>query len=76
MILDKDTNPKQKGYFIGALILQEINASKMSSFDFFDLYEAVKAKNPVSMNLFSLSLDWLFLLELISHEKGSIKKCF
>ena len=41
MILDKDTNPKQKGYFIGALILQEINASKESFFDFFDLDSGV-----------------------------------
>ena len=45
--------------------------------DFFDVYQKFSAFEGVSINLFSLTLDWLYLLGVIDNsEKGFIRKCF
>ena len=42
-----------------------------------DLYSLVKNKKEITINLYSLTLDWLFILGLVvKTKKGKIKKCF
>ncbi len=77
MILGKDINPKKQIYYISALILNELKNTKSTEFDFFDIFSSLKRKeNDITINLYSLSLDWLFLLGAIKKDKNRLIKCF
>jgi len=76
MIVDKDTSPKRKIYYLGAKVLEVIVSENKSSFDFFSVFESLNKKEKTSIGLFNLTLDWLFLLGAIKLENKSIKKCF
>ncbi len=76
MIIGKDINPKKQIYYLSALILNEINTIERNYFDFFDIYHRIKSKEGISINLYSLSLDWLFLLGAIKKDKNRLMKCF
>ncbi|WP_350339780.1 ABC-three component system middle component 6 [Hwangdonia lutea] len=76
MILNKDINPEHSLYFIGSLILSELTNSKNEKFDFLELYRGIQNSQTVSMNIFTLSLDWLYLNGIVDIDKGKIKKCF
>jgi len=77
MILGKDVNPKKQIYYISALVLNELKHFEGMEFDFFDIYHSLKAKEKeISINLYSLSLDWLFLLGAIKKENNRLIKCF
>lgn len=77
MILGKDINPKKQIYYISALILSELKNSKSTEFDFFEIFSSLKLKeNDITINLYSLSLDWLYLLGAIKKDKNRLIKCF
>ncbi|MDC9723386.1 MAG: hypothetical protein PSN34_11550 [Urechidicola sp.] len=73
MILNKDINPEYSLYHVGSHILETlIEMDKKSSFS--DLYNSVYSKNKTTVNLFSLALDWLYVIDAIFlDEKGSIR---
>ncbi len=68
MITSKEINPKNSLYYIGGLILHEL-ADDDTGTEFFDLYDLVNKKHEVSLKLFILALDWLFLIDLIDTVK-------
>lgn len=76
MILNKDINPAHSLYFIGSLVINELTISESKNFDFLELYRSIQNSQRVSMNIFTLSLDWLYLNGVIDINKGKIKKCF
>lgn len=76
MILGKDIHPQRKIYYLGAIVIEILKSTNNEGDDFFSLYEQVSKKEKISMNLFALTLDWLFVLGLIEHKKGLIQKCF
>jgi hypothetical protein len=76
MILGKDIHPERKIYYIGSLVLKVLKATPQKTIDFFHIYQKVNESRKVSMRLFILTLDWLFLLGLIKTDKGCIIKCF
>ncbi|MFD0992250.1 ABC-three component system middle component 6 [Tenacibaculum geojense] len=76
MILNKDINPEHSLYFIGSLILNELISSRNEKFDYLELYRGIQNNHVVSMNIFTLSLDWLYLNGVVDIDKGKIKKCF
>ena len=76
MIVSSDIHPQKKIYYIGALIIKELKSIESKEFDFFHLYTSLKEKENISMNLFSLSLDWLFLLGAIDKKKNKLVVCF
>ncbi len=76
MIIGKDIHPERKIYYIGALIIGILKKVPDDNFEFFDIYQKLNQSEKVSMKLFALTLDWLFLLGVISRDKGSIRKCF
>ena len=50
---------------------------KKKEIDYMELYQLFNKKQEVTINLYSLTLDWLFILGLINKgENGKIKKCF
>jgi len=77
MIISKDINPERDLYYLGAKVIEILSGESGESVDFFDVYKKLNATERVSINLYSLTLDWLFLLGVIDNsEKGDIQKCF
>ena len=59
---------EKKGY------LQKKNNKEI---DYMHLYSLVNNEMELTINLYSLTLDWLFILGLVvKAENGKIKKCF
>jgi len=77
MIVSKDINPERDFYYLGAKIIEIISSSEDSKVNFFDVFEKLNASEKVSINLYTLTLDWLYLIGAINKsEQKSILKCF
>lgn len=77
MIVSKDTTPGKKIYYLGALLIETLTKYPLNSnLDFFDVYSEMNLNKRISINLFAVTLDWLFLLDLIKIENNNIIKCF
>lgn len=74
MITDQNNHPQRQLYYLGAKVLELLSADH-NSVEFFQAYQQLKKNEKISIKLFTLTLDWLFLLGVISLEKGIIKKC-
>ncbi|WP_417367309.1 ABC-three component system middle component 6 [Flavobacterium beibuense] len=76
MIVDKNINPERDLYYLGAILIQVLEKEN-NEVDYIDLYNQFNKKQDITINLYSLTLDWLFIIGLISKAKnGKIKKCF
>lgn len=77
MIIDKNINPERDLYYLGGILIDVLQNNKNKEVDYMDLYSLVKVKKDITINLYSLTLDWLFILGLVTKgEKGKIKICF
>ncbi|MEQ3660458.1 MAG: ABC-three component system middle component 6 [Glaciecola sp.] len=77
MIISKNINPDKDLYVIGAHIIDVLQSTGGNSIDYFELHQKLRNNIEVSMQLFSLSVSWLFLLGVIDkNTDGNIKKCF
>jgi len=77
MIINKNINPERDLYYLGGKVIEVINMFDQKEIDYFELYINVNKLNKISINLYSLVLDWLFILEIIKkNNKGVIIKCF
>ena len=76
MIISKDTNPERELYYLGALVIDVLSKVPQSRVDFFDAFQRLNDQEKVSMNLFTLTLDWLFLLGVVNSKDGYVEKCF
>ncbi|PWH85080.1 ABC-three component system middle component 6 [Brumimicrobium oceani] len=77
MIVDKNTNPERDLYYLGGILIDVIANKNSSEIDYMDLYKLFNQKQEITINLYSLTLDWLFILGLVTKgENGKIKKCF
>jgi len=76
MIIGKDIHPERELYYLGALVLDILKKTSGNELDFFMVYQEVNEYKKISIKLFTLTLDWLFLLGAINSNKGYIEKCF
>jgi len=77
MIVNKNINPERDLYYLGGKVIEILNSYTKNEIDYFDLFLSVNKSNKISMNLYSLVLDWLFILGVIKKgNKGLIIKCF
>lgn len=77
MIVSRDINPERDFYYLGAKIIEILLTLETKKADFFYVFELLNESEKVSINLFSLTLDWLFLLGAIDKlNKGKIIRCF
>ena len=67
MLLPNYSNPKKSLYYIGALILEEFKYQ--DTYDFLELYSIIKQKNPISIQIYILALDWLFLISAVDMDR-------
>lgn len=77
MIVDKNINPERDLYYLGGILIDVLSQKKSNDIDYMDLYRLFNQKQEITINLYSLTLDWLFILGLIAKgENGKIQKCF
>ena len=77
MIVNKNTNPERDLYYLGGKVIEVFNSFTKNEIDYFDLFLSVNKSTEVSLNLYSLVLDWLFILGVIKKgNEGLIIKCF
>lgn len=77
MIASKHTRPENDIYFLGAKTIQYLDEFQSNEVEFFKLYELISVKEKMSVGLFTLILDWLFMLGVVEITKnGMLKKCF
>lgn len=77
MIVNKNVNPERDLYYLGGKVIEILDSSNNTEFDYFELYGNLNNSHNVSINLFSLVLDWLFILGVIKkNKKGLLERCF
>ena len=74
MLIPDNIQPEQTVYFNGAYVLKELQ--KYRVLNMLDLYELTLDERKMSMPIFVLCLDWLFLLDLITlNDGGAVPFC-
>ncbi len=76
MIINKDINPERELYYLGAKTIEILNKLPDEKIGLFDIFHLLNEHEKISMNLFTLSLDWLYILGAIKSDEGYIVKCF
>ncbi len=77
MIIDKNINPERDLYYLGGILIGVLQNMDNKEIDYMDLYTLINIEKEITINLFSLTLDWLFILGLVAKgENGKIKICF
>ncbi len=77
MIVSKDINPERDVYYLGAKVIEIMDKQQNNEQDFFDVFQRLNKQENVSVSLFTLTLDWLFLAGAINKtDKGDLQKCF
>jgi len=77
MIVSKDINPERDCYYLGAKVIEILANSESKEFDFFEVFQKINTSEKVSVGLFALTLDWLYLIGVLDNlENGGLKKCF
>ena len=74
MLVPDNIHPEQTIYYNGAFVLEAIQENRVM--DLLDLYIQTKSKREMSMPVFLLCLDWLFLLDLVTlNNHGKVELC-
>jgi hypothetical protein len=74
MLLPDNIHPEQSIYYNGAFVLQTLREQRVM--DLLDLYMNTQIHRKMTMPVFVLCLDWLFLLNLVSlDEHGGVELC-
>lgn len=77
MIVSKDISPERDFYYLGAKTIEILSTTEENKMDFFKVYSELGKSENISLNLFILTLDWLYLVGAIEKTiKGNIIKCF
>lgn len=77
MIVNKNINPERDLYYLGGKVIELLDNSDNEKFDYFELYSSLNKNHDISINLFTLALDWLFILKAVKKDKkGLLEKCF
>lgn len=77
MIVSRDINPERDFYYLGGKIIEILSNTETKEIDFFDVFEKMNISTKISINLFTLTLDWLFLIGVINKSNsGKLIKCF
>lgn len=74
MLLPDTIHPEQSIYYNGAFVLQALRERRVM--DLLDLYLDTQNYRQMTMPVFVLCLDWLYLLNLVSlNNQGDIELC-
>jgi hypothetical protein len=74
MLVPDNIHPEQTIYYNGAFVLEAIKENRVM--DLLDLYIQTTSRREMSLPVFLLCLDWLFLLDLVTlNNQGKVVLC-
>lgn len=74
MLLPDTVQPKNSIYYNGALVLEILLEER--SMNFIELFAQVRRNRNMSLGVFILCLDWLYLIDAaILNDKGDVELC-
>lgn len=74
MLLPDNIRPEHSIYYNGAFVLQAIQQHQV--IDLLELYFVTQKNHEMSMPVFVLCLDWLYLIDQVAlNEHGKVKLC-
>ena len=74
MLLPENISPVNSLYYNGAFVIDALK--KIGESSMLDLFAETRLLREMSMPIFVLSLDWLFLADLIIfNDRGNIVQC-
>lgn len=74
MLLPDSIHPEQTIYYLSAAVLCSMDPPQ--DMDILELYAKIRLRNSISMPVYCLCLDWLFLLEIIViNKQGLVQRC-
>ena len=74
MLVPDNIHPEQTIYFNGAFVLKAIQKNRVMNM--LDLYIQTTSEREMSLPVFVLCLDWLFLLNLVTlNAHGKVELC-
>ncbi|MCI5165139.1 MAG: hypothetical protein D3903_03350 [Candidatus Electrothrix sp. GM3_4] len=74
MLIPDNIHPEQTIYFNGAFVLKTIQ--KHQTIDMLELYVQTRSEQNMTMPVFVLCVDWLYLLNLVTlNDKGMVELC-
>lgn len=77
MIVNNNITPDRDLYYLGGKVIEVLVSNEEQEVDYFELFQKVHAELNISLNLYTLVLDWLFIIGVVKNaENGLIKKCF
>ena len=76
MIVSNDIHPERDVYYLGARIIDILSWNEVKEFDYLETYHSLRETDNVSINLFSLVIDWLFIIGAITKGEKGLEKCF
>lgn len=76
MLLPENVHPADSLYFNGSIVLDTLK--RTGATDLLNLFiETRKTRDSLSFPIFILTLDWLFLINLVDRDKrGKVLPCF
>ncbi|MBQ0004137.1 MAG: hypothetical protein KBT21_11445 [Treponema sp.] len=73
MLLPDNIKPEYSIYYVGSVIIEKL---KNKSYSLLDLFQSLNELNDVSFSLYSLALDWLYLIDMAEiNDSGEIVLC-
>jgi hypothetical protein len=77
MIVSVDITPDRDLYYLGSKVIEVLLSKNEDEVDYFELFQEINSQLDISLNLFTLALDWLFIIGVVKNSSnGLIKKCF
>lgn len=74
MLMPEDIHPEKSIYYLSGLILEEIQEHGKKPF--MDVYENLVQHSRISLTLFFLCLDWLYVIDAaVINKDGEIELC-
>jgi hypothetical protein len=74
MLLPDNIHPENSLYYNSSFVLSELQKNRSQSL--LDLYQNVKNIKDISISVFILCLDWLFLIEVVKlNNKNEVSIC-
>lgn len=74
MLIPDNVHPDETIYYNGSLVLKVLQQYK--AIDFLELYAKASQERKLSISVFILCLDWLYLIDLITiGDNGKVSLC-
>jgi hypothetical protein len=70
MLLPDNVHPDQTIYFNASFVISVL--IDLGAAELLDLYEKVRDRRSISFSTFHLCLDWLFLIDVIASDDGTM----